>query len=109
MTSDSPSDRTQALRSRLKQLILRVCNVDGVDACQIADDEPVIGGNGAFHLDSLDALEILATLDRTFGIKFESAGASRKIFESFAVMADYIAANGPGDRVEVFVAASRQA
>jgi acyl carrier protein len=109
MTSDSPSDYSQALRSGLKQLALRECNVGGVDADQITDDEPVIGGNGVLQLDSLDAVEIVAALERTFGIKFESAGASRKIFESFAVMADYIAANGPRERVETFVAANRQA
>jgi|GEM_PF-199668 len=109
MTSDLPSDDRQMLRSGLKQLVLSVCNVDGVDACQITDDEPIIGGNGAFHLDSLDALEIVAAIERTFGIKFESAGASRKIFGSFAAMADHIAANGSRERVEAFVARNRQA
>ena len=109
MTSDSPSDYSQALRSGLKQLVLRECNVDSVDADQITDDEPVIGGNGDLQLDSLDAVEIVVAIERTFGIRFENAGASRKIFDSFAVMASYIAANGPSERVETFVAANRQA
>jgi acyl carrier protein len=106
MISDSPLDYSQALRSGLKQLVLRECNVGGVDADQISDDEPVIGGSGAFQLDSLDAVEIVAAIERTFGIRVESVGASRKIFESFAVLADYIAANGPRERVEAFVAAN---
>jgi acyl carrier protein len=109
MTSDSPSDYGEVLRSGLKQLVLRVCNVEGVDTSQITDAEPVIGGNEAFQLDSLDALEIVAALERTFGIKFESAGASRKVFQSFAVMSDYIAAHGARERVESFVASNRQA
>ena len=104
MTSGGPSDSSQALRYGLKRLVLRVCNVDGVDPCQIADDEPVIGGNEDFQLDSLDALEIVAALDLNFGIKFESAGASRKVFESFAVMADYNAAHAASERVDAFVA-----
>ena len=106
MTSDSPSDYSQALRSGLKQLVLRECNVGGVDADQLSDDEPVIGGHETFQLDSLDAVEIVAAIERTFGIRVESAGASRKIFESFAVLADYVAANGPRERVEAFVAAN---
>jgi acyl carrier protein len=109
MTSEGPSEYSQTLRFGLKQLVLRECNVGGVDANQISDDEPVIGGNGAFQLDSLDAVEIAAAIERVFGIRFESAGASRKIFQSFAVMADYVAANGPRERIESFVAANRQA
>jgi acyl carrier protein len=106
MTSDSPPEYSQALRSGLKQLVLRECNVGGVDVDQISDDEPVIGGSGLFQLDSLDAVEIVAAMERTFGLRVESVGASRKIFQSFAVLADYIAAHGPRERVEAFVAAN---
>ena len=92
------------LRSALKKLVIQECNVKGVSFEQIGDEEVIIGGTGALRLDSLDAVEIVTSLERCFGLQLDSAGESRKVFKSFAVMSDYVVKNSTSERIATFVA-----
>ena len=96
-------EKAIALRTGLKWMVIRECNVEGASATQIGDDEPVIGGQDRLRLDSLDAVEIVAAIERDFGFKLETVGAARKIFKSFAVMSDYIQQNVPEPAIEAFI------
>ncbi|MES2854679.1 MAG: phosphopantetheine-binding protein [Bdellovibrionota bacterium] len=95
------SELLAELRNGLKKMVIKECNVEGFTPEQIDDDDPVIGGK--MPLDSLDAVEIVAALERSFDIRLESAGASRKIFKSFEVMADYVVQNATPEKVRAFV------
>lgn len=91
------------LRLSLKKMVIKECNVRGIAADQVSDEDQIIAGEGALKLDSLDAVEIVAALDRHLGLKVDNAGESRKIFKSFAVLGDYVKANAPSAQVEAFV------
>src|SRR5689334_7764578 len=100
---DYSFEKMTALRSGLKKMVIRECNVQDVAVSQIGDEEPIIGGEGALKLDSLDAVEIVTSLERSFGIRFESAGESRHIFKSFNDMAKHVCVNSSQDRVALFI------
>jgi acyl carrier protein len=102
MSSESANFETmKKLIPSLKSMVIRECNVEGFSPEQIQDHEPIIGG--PMPLDSLDAVEIVAALERSFGIRLESAGSSRHIFKSFNVMAEYVLKNSEPDRVSKFL------
>lgn len=94
---------TAELTPLLKRMVIEECNVKDVAPAQIGDDDVVIGGQGALRLDSLDAVEIVTSLERHFGIRLESAGDSRKIFRSFNVMSEFITENATPDRLQAFI------
>ena len=91
------------LRTGLKKMVIRECNVKNVEPTQIGDSAPIIGGAGPLVLDSLDAVEIVAALERNFGLKVEDAGAARSIIKNFEAMSDYVVRNAPSERVELFL------
>lgn len=76
------------LITRLKHLIVTTLKLEDVDPAQMADDEPLIGSG--LNLDSIDALELVVTLEKEFGIKISSSEESRQALASIAHLAEYI-------------------
>lgn len=85
------------LRAQLKQLIVRTLKLDDLQPEDISDDEPLIGSG--LNLDSIDALELVVTLEKEFGIKISSSEESRTALASIAHLADFVRARAPADRV----------
>ena len=55
-------------------------------ADQIGDDQPLFGPGG-LGLDSVDALQLVVALDKTFGLKIPDPAAAREILQSVNTMA----------------------
>jgi len=79
-----------ALRNRLRELIVSSLNLEGLEPASIADDEPLF--NEGLGLDSVDALELVVALEKEFRIRIESEQASRDAFGSLRSLADFIEA-----------------
>jgi len=76
------------LITRLKHLVVTTLKLEDVTPDQMADDEPLIGSG--LNLDSIDALELVVTLEKEFGIKISSSEESRQALASLAHLAEYI-------------------
>lgn len=76
------------LKQELKELIIETLNLEDVKPEDIGDDEPVFGSK--LDLDSIDGLELVLQLEKTYGIKIGSSEASRSALKSVNVLADYI-------------------
>jgi len=76
------------LNLELKNLIIETLNLEDVDPDDIGDDEPLFGSG--LELDSIDGLELVLQLEKTYGIKIGSSEASREALKSVNVLADYI-------------------
>ncbi|HVU17929.1 MAG TPA: phosphopantetheine-binding protein [Candidatus Didemnitutus sp.] len=77
------------LTQRLKSLVVNTLKLDGVRPEDIPDDEPLIG-SPRFGLDSIDALELVLSLEKEFGLKIGSSEESRKALASVGALAAYI-------------------
>lgn len=86
-----------ALRSRLKHLIVETLKLDDVAPESIADDEALIGSG--LSLDSIDALELVVRLEKEFGIKIGTSEESRTALASVAKLGDFIRAHAPKERL----------
>lgn len=85
------SRMSDPLIPRLKQLIVTTLKLEDVKPEELADDEPLIGSG--LNLDSIDALELVVTLEKEFGIKISSSEESRQALASVAHLAEYIRAH----------------
>ncbi|MCQ2059007.1 MAG: phosphopantetheine-binding protein [Bacteroidaceae bacterium] len=75
----------------LKQQIIEALNLEDMSPADIDDNAPLFGEG--LGLDSIDALELIVLLEKNYGIKLANAAQGKQIFQSVAVMADYIAKN----------------
>jgi acyl carrier protein len=83
------------LVSRLKTLIVATLKLDGVRPEDIPDNEALIG-SPRFGLDSIDALELVLTIEKEFGVKIGSSEESRKALASVSALAAFIRTQKPG-------------
>ncbi|HWA86552.1 MAG TPA: phosphopantetheine-binding protein [Opitutus sp.] len=86
-----------SLIQRLKQLIISTLKLEDVSPADLADDEPLIGSG--LNLDSIDALELVVTLEKEFGIKISSSEESRQALASVAHLAEFIRARADPSRL----------
>ena len=75
----------------LKNEIIRVLNLEGVNPEEISDDGELFGEG--LELDSIDALELIVLLEKNYGIKLKDPAQGKEIFKSVRTMADFVQAN----------------
>lgn len=76
------------LIAELKQLIVDTLELDDVQPEDIDENQPLIGDG--LDLDSIDALELVLKLEKTYGIKVDSSEKSREILGSVNTLAKFI-------------------
>ncbi|MDO5665336.1 MAG: phosphopantetheine-binding protein [Bacteroidia bacterium] len=79
------------LKQELKEALIKSLNLEDVTAADIVDEEPLFGDG--LGLDSIDALEIILILERSYGIRLAKPEEAKEIFFSINTLADYISKN----------------
>ena len=85
------------LKTKLKELIVTTLKLEDVKPDDLADDEPLIGSG--LNLDSIDALELVVTLEKEYGIKIKSSEESREALGSISHLAEFIRARADPARL----------
>lgn len=78
--------------NELKSRIIEDLNLEDLAPEDIDDTAPLFGDSG-LGLDSIDALELMVLLEKSYGIKIKDAKSGKEIFKSIRTMADFITAN----------------
>lgn len=84
----SPTASPEALPTRIKEMIVRVLLLEGVEPADIPDDGALFGGG--LGLDSVDALELAIHIEEEFGVKMPDDDRTRKAFASVNALASFI-------------------
>ena len=82
---------TLELKQELKEKIIQFLNLIEVKPEDIKDDQPLFGEG--LGLDSIDSIELIVLLDRTYGIKIKDPKEGRKILVDINTIVDYIEKN----------------
>lgn len=69
-----------ALKSRIKDLMVENLMLQ-VSSSEIGDEQPLFGPD-SLGLDSVDALQLVVALDKTFGLKIPDPAAARQILQN---------------------------
>ncbi len=80
------------LIKELKLSIIEALNLEGMTPDDIDDNAPLFGDEG-LGLDSIDVLELLILLEKNYGIRLASPKEGQKVFQSIAVIAQYVTDN----------------
>jgi len=78
------------LEYELAELIIDFCNVEDVTPDEITADEPLIGPDSPFGLDSLDAVEVVVAVQKKYGVRIGGEKTSRDALQSLATLAEFI-------------------
>jgi acyl carrier protein len=76
------------LIQKLKVEIIEALNLEDIEPGDIDEKEPLF--NEGLGLDSIDALELIVLLDRTYGLKLDNENEGKEVFYSVESMAKYI-------------------
>ena len=79
------------LREAIKEMMVENLMLK-VPKEEIADDLPLFGPNG-LGLDSIDALELVVSLEKTFGVTVPNSETARQALATVNSIADYVVAN----------------
>ena len=76
------------LRSRIKEMLVKNLMLQ-TTVEQIGDDLPLFGPDG-LGLDSIDALELVVSMEKTFGVGVPNSEVAGKALRSVNTIHDYI-------------------
>lgn len=79
---------TNDLRAQLKRLVIEAANLRGMNPDEIRDDEPLF--REGLGLDSIDLLEIVVRIEKTFGLKIQNDEVGRSALRDIASLSDAI-------------------
>lgn len=79
---------TEALVEELKALIIRNLKLEDITPSDIDPSAPLFGGG--LGLDSIDALELVVGLEKTYGIRIPDEDVGKEAFASVNALADYV-------------------
>jgi len=76
---------------KLKEEIIEVLSLEDIKPEDIDENAPLFGEG--LGLDSIDALELIVLMEKTYGIKLQDPNQGKEVFKSIKIMAEYIVAN----------------
>lgn len=77
-----------ALKEKIKVMMVENLMLQ-VTATEIGDSQPLFGP-GSLGLDSVDALQLVVALDKTFGLKIPDPAAAKAILQSVNSIAEAV-------------------
>lgn len=81
----------EGLIEELKALIIKSLKLEEVLPADIEPADPLFGSG--LGLDSIDALELVVALEKTYGIRIPDEDVGKEAFASVNALADYIIKN----------------
>ena len=77
-----------ALKTKIKEMMVENLMLQ-ISPEEIGDDQPLFGP-GSVGLDSVDALQLVVALDKTYGLKIADPEAAKKILQNVNSIADAV-------------------
>jgi acyl carrier protein len=78
------------LKLEIKKLIMETLNITDIDPENVDDEKPLFGSDNALTLDSVDAIEIIMALQRTYGVRIADQSLARYVIRSINSIAEFI-------------------
>jgi acyl carrier protein len=89
MPDADTSPSLQELELALERLIIEVCDLEDLEPGEIGRDTRLIGGE--LDLNSLDAVEIAASIDYEYGVRIQDLSTAKETFRTVGTLAEHIA------------------
>ncbi len=80
------------LRQEIKEMMIEELMLD-FEVSEIEDETPIFGAGG-LGLDSVDALQLVVAIEKTFGLKISDSEKAKSVLQSVETIAREIESNG---------------
>ena len=77
------------LKEQVKQLVVTCARLK-IPASQLGDDQPLFDPQKGLGLDSIDVLEIVVNVEKTFGVSIPDRETGQRVLQSVNTLVDYI-------------------
>ncbi|NTV13264.1 MAG: acyl carrier protein [Desulfobulbaceae bacterium] len=88
----------EALEQELVEMICEVCKVAGGIPGDFSPTAPLIGPESPLGIDSLDAVEIVFTIQNRYQVRIDSEDTSRQVLATLQSLAKFVRENRPEGR-----------
>jgi acyl carrier protein len=78
------------LEREIVEMITEACDIPGPLPADFGTESILIGPESPLGLDSLDAVEIIVTIQMRYGIRIDAEKIGRTILQSVGTLADFI-------------------
>jgi len=85
----------EALEQELLDMIVKICDIPGPPLADFSPAAPLIGPESPLGLDSLDAVEIIVTVQMNYGLRIDAENVGRTILQSLQSLADFVRQQRP--------------
>jgi acyl carrier protein len=83
------------LHQQVKQMIIERLQLDGMSVDEIDDQAPLFGEG--LGLDSIDALELVIGIEKTFGVRIQDEEVGTKAFASVDALVEFLRSKGAAE------------
>ena len=83
-----PSDD---LKLEIKKLIMETLGINDINPDEVDNALPLFGGANKLTLDSVDAIEIIMAIQRTYGIRIAEQTQAREVIRTVNSLAQFVA------------------
>jgi len=81
---------TDDLKLEIKKLIMGTLAITDINPDDVDNEKPLFGGDNALTLDSVDAIEIIMAIQRTYGLRIADQSLAREVVRSINSIAHFI-------------------
>ena len=79
-----------ALKTEIKELIIKTLNINNVKAEQVQDSVPLFSPENVLDLDSIDAIELVMAIQEKYQVRIADQNVARNVLESIDSIAHFI-------------------
>ena len=78
------------LKEEVKEVIIRTLNINKINPEDVDDSAPLFAPDNPFGLDSVDAIDIIMTVQKHFDVRIADQNLARDVLESIDTLAEFI-------------------
>jgi len=78
------------LKSEIKEVIIRTLKINKINPEDVDDSAQLFAPGNAFGLDSVDAIDIVMTVQKHFNVRIADQNLARDVLESIDTLAAFI-------------------
>ncbi len=80
----------QQLKEEVKEVIIKTLNINKINPESIDTGAPLFAPDNPFGLDSVDAIDIIMTVQKHFNVRIADQNLARDVLESIDTLAEFI-------------------
>lgn len=79
-----------SLKSEIKKLVVETLKINDVDPESLLDEPSLFSGENTITLDSIDAIELIMVIQKTYNVRLDDQNLARTIMNSVNSIAAFI-------------------